>query len=168
MVASPLRQTPTVIPRLGARGQGWVALQFVLLGLAVVIGLLASSGWPEAYRSGLRYLGALVMAAGVVLAVFAVLGLGSSLTALPAPLETATLRTDGVYAVVRHPIYSALLVLCLGWALATSPWVLVVVALLAVVLDLKRQVEEDFLLGRYPEYGAYRERVPWALVPYVR
>jgi protein-S-isoprenylcysteine O-methyltransferase Ste14 len=157
-----------MIPSLGSRGQGWVALQFALLALAAVVGLLDLSGWPEPYRGGLRYVGALVLAAGVVLAVFAVLGLGSSLTALPAPLETATLRTDGPYGVVRHPIYSALLLIALGWALATSPWVLVVVALLALVLDLKRQVEEDFLEGRYAGYADYRTRVRWALVPFVR
>jgi protein-S-isoprenylcysteine O-methyltransferase Ste14 len=163
-----------VPPSLGDKGQGWVALQFVLLGLAAVVGVLDLSGWPEPYRGGLRYLGVLVVAAGIVLAVFAVLGLGSSLTALPAPLAHGTLRTDGVYGVVRHPIYSALLLLVLGWALVSSPWVLLVLAALAVELDLKRQVEEDFLARRYDgvadhdSYTVYRRRVPWALVPWVR
>jgi protein-S-isoprenylcysteine O-methyltransferase Ste14 len=157
-----------VPPPLGSKGQGWVALQFVLLGLALVVGLLDLSGWGPAYAGGLRYLGVLVLSAGVVLAVYAVLGLGSSLTALPAPVDHGTLRTDGVYGVVRHPIYSALLLLVLGWALMSSPWVLLVWLALAAVLDLKRQVEEDFLERAYEEYPAYRVRVPWALVPYVR
>jgi len=163
-----------VPPRLGDKGQGWVALQFLLLVVALAVGLLDLSGWPEAYRGGLRYLGVLVIAAGVVLAVFAVLGLGSSLTALPAPLAHGELRTDGVYGVVRHPIYSALLLLVLGWALVSSPWVLLVLAALAVVLDLKRRLEEDFLERRYDgaaghdSYAAYRRQVPWALVPWVR
>ncbi|MFN8146225.1 MAG: isoprenylcysteine carboxylmethyltransferase family protein [Candidatus Nanopelagicales bacterium] len=157
-----------VPPSLGSRGQGWVALQFALLGLALLVGLLDLSGWGPSYAGGLRYLGVLVMSAGVVLAVFAVLGLGSSLTALPAPVEHGTLRTDGVYGVVRHPIYSALLLVVLGWALASSPWVLLVWLALAVELDLKRQVEEDFLERTYDDYRAYRERVRWALVPYVR
>jgi protein-S-isoprenylcysteine O-methyltransferase Ste14 len=157
-----------VPPSLGDKGQGWVALQLVLLGVALLVGLLDLSGWASAYAGGLRYVGVLVMSAGVVLAVFAVLGLGSSLTALPAPVEAGTLRTDGVYGVVRHPIYSALLLVVLGWALVTSPWVLLVWLALAVVLDLKRQVEEDFLERTYDEYPAYRARVPWALLPLVR
>lgn len=163
-----------VPPSLGDKGQGWVALQFVLLALALVVGVLDLSGWPEAYRGGLRYVGVIVVAAGVVLAVFAVLGLGSSLTALPAPLAHGELRTDGVYGVVRHPIYSALLLLVLGWALVSSPWVLLVLAALAVVLDLKRQVEEDFLTRRYDgaadhdSYAAYCLTVPWALAPWLR
>jgi protein-S-isoprenylcysteine O-methyltransferase Ste14 len=162
-----------VPPSLGDKGQGWVALQFALLGFALVVGLLDLSGWPEQVRGGMRYLGVLLLAAGLVLAVFAVLGLGSSLTALPAPLESGQLRTDGVYSVVRHPIYSSLLLCVLGWALISSPWVLLVVAALAVVLDLKRQVEEDFLARFYDgslgeDYDSYCRRVPWALVPWVR
>ena len=157
-----------VPPSLGSRGQGWVVLQFALLGLALLVGLLDLSGWPAALQGGLRYLGVLVMSAGVVLAVYAVLGLGSSLTALPAPVASGTLRTTGAYAVVRHPIYSALLLVVLGWSLVSSPWVLLVLLALAVEIDLKRQVEEDFLERTYDAYRAYRARVRWALVPYVR
>ena len=98
------RQPPT----WGARGQGWVAAQFALLGLALVIGVLDLSGWPDSLRDGLRYVGVLLISGGVVIAVYAVLGLGSSLTAAPAPVEHGQLRTDGIYGVVRHPIYSAL------------------------------------------------------------
>ena len=57
-----------VPPSLGSRGQGWVALQFVLLGLALLVGLLDLSGWAEGPRGGLRYVGVLVIPAGVVLA----------------------------------------------------------------------------------------------------
>ncbi len=153
------------IPTLGGRGGGWVALQFVLLGLLAVVGLLDLSGWPIEVRGGLRVLGVLLMAAGTVLAVFAVTGLGSSLTATPAPLASATLRTGGVYAHVRHPIYAALLLIALGWSLVSSPWCLALTAVLALVLDLKRRVEEDFLLATYPGYAAYRAAVPAAFVP---
>jgi protein-S-isoprenylcysteine O-methyltransferase Ste14 len=40
-------------------------------------------------------------------------------------------------------------------------------AALAVVLDLKRRVEEDFLVATYAGYAAYRLAVPRALVPYL-
>ena len=83
-------------------------------------------------------------------------------------MEHGQLRTDGIYGVVRHPIYSALLVIVLGWALVSTPWLLLVLGALAVELDLKRQVEEGFLERRYDDYARYRERVPWAFVPWVR
>jgi protein-S-isoprenylcysteine O-methyltransferase Ste14 len=75
------------------------------------------------------------------------------------------LRTEGVYSVVRHPIYSGLLLLATGWSLTTSPWALLATAVLAVELDLKRRVEERFLATTYPQYAAYRSNVRHALVP---
>lgn len=155
-------------PSLGGRGGGWVALQFTLLGLAALLGATDLSGWDEAWAGGLRQLGVLAVSAGVVVGLLSALGLGSSLTAMPAPLEHGRLRTDGVYSVVRHPMYLSVLLAVLGWALLTSPRVLIPLVLLAVVLDLKRQVEERWLAQAYPEYPAYRMRVRWALVPYLR
>jgi protein-S-isoprenylcysteine O-methyltransferase Ste14 len=155
-------------PALGGKGGGWVALQFVLLGLALLLGATDLSGWGATVGGALRQVGILLMAAGAVVAVLALVGLGSSLTPMPAPLEGGRLRTDGVYGVVRHPIYASLLLLVLGWCLLTSPRVLIAFALLAVVLDLKRQVEERWLAEAYPGYAAYRMRVRWALVPFVR
>jgi protein-S-isoprenylcysteine O-methyltransferase Ste14 len=156
------------LPSLGRRGGGWVALQFALLALALLLGVLDVSGWDESVRGGFRTLGVLGISAGVVLAVYSVVGLGSSLTAMPAPLDGAALKTGGAYAWVRHPIYTSLLLIVLGWCLLTTPWVLIPFGLLAVVLDAKRQVEERWLLATYPEYSAYRARVRWALVPFVR
>ena len=156
------------LPRLGGRGGGWVALQFALLGVALVLGLTDHSGWGPAWGGGLRYVGMLFVSAAVVVAVLAAVGLGSSLTALPQPRDGGRLRTDGVYGVVRHPMYLSVLSAVLGWALMTSPRVLLPFAALAIVLDLKRQVEEQWLADAYPEYPAYRMRVRWALVPYLR
>ncbi|HSN07348.1 MAG TPA: methyltransferase, partial [Candidatus Angelobacter sp.] len=89
-------------------------------------------------------------------AVLALTGLGSALTAVPAPLEGERLRTGGVYAVVRHPIYGSLILMSAGYAFLTSPWALLLTAVLAVELDLKRRVEEEFLSAAYPEYADYR------------
>jgi protein-S-isoprenylcysteine O-methyltransferase Ste14 len=144
-----------------------VALQFLLLAILVVVAVVDRNGWPEQYRAVLRTIGVLALAGGTIVAVFAVTGLGSALTAVPAPLPGHRLRTDGVYAHVRHPIYSALLLLALGTTLLSSPVGLLVTAALAVLLDAKRRVEEDFLTRAYPEYVDYRREVRWALVPHV-
>jgi protein-S-isoprenylcysteine O-methyltransferase Ste14 len=109
----------------------------------------------------------LVMAAGTIVALVAVVDLGPSLTALPAPSGGAPLRTDGIYGVVRHPIYLGLILLGTGFSLVTTPWGLLVTALLAVGLDLKRRVEERFLQATYAQYAVYRAAVPNALIPQV-
>jgi protein-S-isoprenylcysteine O-methyltransferase Ste14 len=154
-----------VIPRLGSRGQGWVVLQFVLLAAIGAAGLLTRGSWPEPAQRALGVLGAVLLVAGTVVAVLALTGLGSALTAVPAPIEGERLRTGGIYAVVRHPIYGSLVLMSVGFALLTSPWALPPALLLAVVLDLKRRVEEEFLSAAYPDYAEYRRAVPHALVP---
>jgi len=156
-----------VIPRLGDRGQGWVALQMVLLVVIAVVGLAGRGGWPAHAQLTLAVIGGVALLAGIAVAGLALTGLGSALTAMPAPLVGETLRTTGIYALVRHPIYGGLVLMALGFSLLTTPWALVPAVLLAVVLDLKRRVEEDFLTAAYAEYPAYRHAVPHALVPYV-
>ena len=155
------------LPRLGDRGQGWVALQMLLLVVVAAVGALTRGGWPPPARTPLAVLGAVVIVIGGLGAFLAVTGLGSALTALPAPLAGQQLRTEGVYAVVRHPIYGALILLALGVALLTSPWTLIPALALAVVLDLKRRVEEEFLAATFADYADYRRAVPRALLPYV-
>ena len=142
-----------------------MALQFALLAAIAVVGLLTRGSWPEPVQRTAGVLGAALLVAGAVGAVLALTGLGSALTAVPAPLEGERLRTGGIYAVVRHPIYGSLILMSVGLALLTSPWALLVALLLAVELDLKRRVEEEFLSVAYPDYAEYRRAVPHALVP---
>ncbi len=73
----------------------------------------------------------------------------------------------GVYAIVRHPIYSGGLVLAIGWAFRTQSWLtLGYVVLLFLFFDLKSRREEEWLTQRYPEYADYRKRVR-KLIPFV-
>ena len=157
------------IPHLGGKGQGWVLLQVLLLLVTAGVGVLGLTGtvtrWPEGARTPIAWLGMVLAVAGSAVFLIAATGLGSALTANPAPLDDETLRAEGIYSVVRHPIYSGLLLTALGFALITTPWGLVPVALLAVELDLKRRLEEEWLAATYPDYAAYRTRVPRALVP---
>ena len=60
------------------------------------------------------------MVAGLAVFLIALLGLGTALTPTPVPQEGAALRTSGIYAVVRHPIYVGILVAALGFALAVG------------------------------------------------
>jgi protein-S-isoprenylcysteine O-methyltransferase Ste14 len=152
------------IPSLGRRGEGWVVLQFLLIG-NVAFAAAVDRPWPDAVATPLWWIGIASVGAGAVLFVRAVRDLGTSLTAFPKPHGTSTLRTGGIYASVRHPIYGGLVLLALGWSLMHAPMALAPTALLAVVLDLKSRREETFLEERYPDYAAYRKRVPRRLFP---
>ncbi len=154
------------IPALGPRGEGWVVAQFAL-GVVIAVAGIFGPPWADPARTTLLVVGVAIAAAGLVLFVAGIVGLGGALTPFPKPSEDAALRVGGVYGRTRHPIYGGVLLGALGWSLITSPLALVPGALLVVVLELKSRHEESMLAERYPEYEAYRRRVRWRFVPRV-
>jgi protein-S-isoprenylcysteine O-methyltransferase Ste14 len=138
-----------------------VALQFACFGLiaaALVFAPheartdLAALGTRQLVGYVIGLVGAMMIGSGI-----AELRRGRALTAVPHPLPEATLVERGAYRFVRHPIYGGLILGALGLAII-SPWppTFAAVALLAIVLDLKRRREEAWLTDRYPGYAAYR------------
>jgi protein-S-isoprenylcysteine O-methyltransferase Ste14 len=93
-------------------------------------------------------------------------GLGRQLTPFPKPNRGATLVQSGAYGIARHPIYGGAILAVLGWSLLNGRWAgLVASALLAAFFDRKASREEQWLVGQFAEYPAYRKRVrkliPW-------
>ena len=77
------------------------------------------------------------------------------------------LVTSGPYRLVRHPIYSGILLATVGTAVALSWLWLTVVALAAIYFIYSATVEERYLAEQFPEdYPAYR-RSTKMLVPFV-
>jgi protein-S-isoprenylcysteine O-methyltransferase Ste14 len=75
--------------------------------------------------------------------------------------------TSGPYAFVRHPGYSAGILIVLASGIALGSW-LAAAFLIAVVLPflLYRVIHEDRVLqSRLDGYAGYAHRVRWRLVP---
>jgi protein-S-isoprenylcysteine O-methyltransferase Ste14 len=154
------------LPEFGRRGEGWAALQVVLIVALVVVGLLGA-GWPDSWRAYLIGAAIPLALAGAYLLLGGGTGLGRQLTPFPKPVEDGALKRGGAYRFVRHPMYGGALLLALAWALVSSPLVLVPLAVAAVFLDTKRRREEAWLLEAYPDYEGYRAAVRHCFVPFV-
>ncbi|HEU4993816.1 MAG TPA: isoprenylcysteine carboxylmethyltransferase family protein [Gemmatimonadaceae bacterium] len=151
-----------------------IALQFVALaivwsppryGIARVIERAqgASHGLLLAVWLGVI---AAFMVAGVALARAAILTLGKQWTLVATVASDHALVTSGPYARVRHPIYSALLLLLLGTGLAMSGWLQIVLGVVSFSIGTAQRVrlEERLLAETHgAEFQAYRTTVPAVL-----
>jgi protein-S-isoprenylcysteine O-methyltransferase Ste14 len=154
------------IASFGRRGGWWVLVQFPMLALAALIPIRESAA-PWLLPVWLVAPGWLAFAAGSLLFAVAAATLGRYLTPFPEPQPQSRLRTDGVYALVRHPIYASVLLMAFGWALAQRSGVgLLFDVLLFVFFDRKVAREELRLAARFADYGAYRQRVK-KLIPWI-
>ena len=142
-----------------SRGYAYVALQFVLLGVLLTAPRLAEP--YGALTPFVSLLGLVLMALASVVLLVSFVALGNSLTASPLPKQRGQLVTTGLYAYVRHPIYSGLLLLSLGVVLDAGWWPQLVVALmLFLLLRIKAQFEESLLRKAYPKYASYALKTP--------
>jgi protein-S-isoprenylcysteine O-methyltransferase Ste14 len=101
-------------------------------------------------------------AAGLLLALLATASLGRHLGLLPA---VRGITTRGVYAVVRHPMYAAYMLLFVAYVAGEPSVQNVTLAGAACALLVVRLRAEEAVLERYVDYHAYCRRVPWRLVP---
>lgn len=163
---APVPPQRSRLPTLGRRGGGWVALQVVIFAVAALAGRFGTP-WPLVATPWLWVAGTVAFLAGGWLLVAGGAGLGRQLTPFPRPLPDGELREDGVYALVRHPIYGGVLLSLLAWALVSSPLALAPWTLGAFFFDAKRRREEAWLLAQYPHYALYTERVRRAFVPFL-
>ncbi len=155
----------TRLPSLGPRGEGWVAIQAILLVVVGAAGLLGPS-WSGATRIATSVLGIILIAGGLFLAARGSRDLRDALTPLPYPRDDARLVETGVYRRVRHPIYGGLVLAAFGWGLLTASTVALGAAVVLLgFFELKSRREEAWLEGRFSGYAAYRARtrrlIPW-------
>lgn len=104
----------------------------------------------------------------LLLGVWAILAMKlHTVTALPSVRQSAQLCTSGPYRVIRHPMYTAVLLLLLAFLLNDySPIRLMVLLIVFVDLIVKMNVEEKILVAHYGGYQAYRKKTK-RIVPFV-
>jgi protein-S-isoprenylcysteine O-methyltransferase Ste14 len=141
------------------------AVVFVGAVLLVRLGAFKHDGLnSNPWRAGL---GLFLFALGLGLAIWARLNIGRNWGTPMSKKEEPELVTSGPYRLVRHPIYSGILVAGTGTAVALS-WVgLIAVALAGVYFVYSATVEERYLTEQFPDTYPMYKRSTKMLVPLI-
>jgi protein-S-isoprenylcysteine O-methyltransferase Ste14 len=143
---------------------GWLLVTMQVIVLVVLLLL----PWRAPSLVGLVAGGA-VCVAGVVLLLASFRRLGNALTATPVPIAGAGLRTSGPYRFVRHPIYSAVLLLTLGFLIAFgSAWSWIWGLAAVGFFWAKSRWEDRLLSAEYGQEWARWSATTGALLPRLR
>lgn len=149
-----------------SRGGWWVVGQVALFALygAALLGSDALDVGTGA--ATVRVVGVVMLAAAMLVGAWSLRLLGSDLTPYPAPQDGSSLQERGPYRIVRHPIYSAVVLGTVGLALALlNPAATVVGLSFLPYFAAKSSHEERMLTNRFAGYADYRSRVRHRLIP---
>ena len=140
------------------RGGVWVLSQFVLM--MAVIGLAV-----RFHGNGSNHLvmavSVVLFGAGAVVGLAGAVTLGANLTPFPRPLERGEFVRSGVYARIRHPLYTSVMLASFGWALFWGSWPSLAAACSMIpFFALKARREERWLRKKFPAYEDYGRQVP--------
>ena len=158
------RHAPAVRRRAN-RSYGWLVAVVIVWLLARA---LPSGDWQSlrVHSLPLRVIGAVLLLAGTTFTLWARAVLGTMWSSTVVAKQAHELRTDGPYAITRHPIYSGMLAMLAGSALlgGLGRWAPALVVGIVVVV-VKAHLEERLMGETFPaEYERYRRQVP-QLIP---
>jgi protein-S-isoprenylcysteine O-methyltransferase Ste14 len=151
--------TPAKASSKNNRIVGWllVAVQAVLL--AAVFLTTGSTRWTAGPT--VRLVSQTCRAVGFLLIAISAIELGRALTAHPSPKRTATLRSGGLYRLMRHPMYTGVMALSIGSALPSGSALRALGAIgLTVLFNIKSRFEERALAEHFADYPAYANVTP--------
>jgi protein-S-isoprenylcysteine O-methyltransferase Ste14 len=157
MVFLALLATMTLGRRRPVRkAEGWAPRFAALAGVLLIYALLL---FPRAASHPAWDTAAIaLLLAGHFLCIVALLQLGRSLSVMP---EARKLVTEGIYGLVRHPLYFAEAVATLGLFLLYRSYEAALLVLVQFGVQVWRMREEERVLAAaFTEYGAYAKRTP--------
>jgi len=118
----------------------------------------------DPWRAGI---GLVLFALGLGFAIWARVHIGRNWGTPMTRKDEPELVTSGPYHLVRHPIYSGILVAGVGTAVALSWLWLTAVALAGVYFVYSATVEEHYLTGQFPDTYPVYKRSAKMFVPFI-
>jgi len=151
--------------------KGSIRFLWICVGIGNFLGVIffIFSKFPISNLLMVRYLGLLLILVGMTLRFGAILSLGRLFTVDVTIRENHSIKKDGAYRIVRHPMYFAMLLSFVGFGISLNNWVsLFFITFLILIALLNRiRIEEKLLIKQFGlEYLEYKKRT-YRLIPFV-
>jgi protein-S-isoprenylcysteine O-methyltransferase Ste14 len=145
------------------RGGWWVVGQFILLLTVAALGITCRT---ESKHLPLFVGGLCFLVVSAICGISGAINLGRNLTPFPKPSAKTQFVQHGIYRLIRHPLYTAVICAAAGWSLFWQSRPALAASLaLAIFFDAKARHEERWLRRQFPNYADYARSVkrfiPW-------
>ncbi len=108
--------------------------------------------------------GNILLLTGGILAIISYLSLNTSFGISPALRKV---KTNGLYKIIRHPMYASYLVLHVGYLQISYSLLNIFIIVTTFIFLLIRINFEEALLSEDKSYQEYRKKVKYRLLPYI-
>ncbi|NAS32721.1 DUF1295 domain-containing protein [Flavobacteriaceae bacterium R38] len=140
--------------KLGIKDLIFVFVQVILFTLYFLTINFIEINIPGIFRT----VGLIIALNGIIILIVSILQLKRSLSPFPSPKTDAKLIKEGLYSFIRHPIYTGILLLALGYASYTnSSYKFLITVSLFLLFYLKSSYEEKLLEKKFPGYDTYKK-----------
>lgn len=152
------------------KDHGSIFVIIVMISAGQTLAFYAGDLWPWARivpAMDAFWTGIVLIWAGIVLRVWAVLTLGRHFRTSVRILDDHVLVTSGPYRVLRHPSYTGGLMTVIGIGLALGNWISVAAGFSGIFIGyvVRILIEEKALRERFGEaFEAHKKRT-WAVIP---
>ncbi len=131
-----------------------VSTQFLLFILYTI-----DLDWSLGVSHILKMVSLMIATIGLLIVIIAILQLNKNLSPFPTPKTHSVLLQNGLYKVIRHPIYSGLILIFFGYGVSKdSGYKIIIATLLFILFHFKTQYEEKQLQNKFPEYQSYKSK----------
>ncbi len=152
------------------RGSRYYLLLSILVGVgaAAVVNRNEKFFFADGSTNGLSWAGLVLMFLGFSLRIWAIQVLGKSFRTTVETHQDQLVCQDGPYRLLRHPSYTGIVLICIGFGVAVQNWLslLLAVVLPLIALLFRIRVEEKELAASLgSEYVSYQQHtkrlIPW-------
>ena len=129
----------------------FVTLQLILFVCYAIMPNFLSIIFPSFFKS----ISIIIVVIGLLILILGLIQLQKNLTPFPSPKQNAELVTNGVYQVMRHPIYTGIFMAAIGYAIYGAHSTRFLISILLLVLFYFKSVYEEKLLNK--KFSAYQQ-----------